>query len=44
MSRAISKKLFSNVTKTADPVFDKGSSNALLKEEEITTSFFFISD
>jgi glycosyltransferase involved in cell wall biosynthesis len=44
MSRAITKKLFSNVTKTTDPVFDKSSSNALLKEEEITTSFFFISD
>src|SRR5215217_6238143 len=42
MSRAISKKLFSNVTKTADPIFDKGSST--LPQEETTSSFFFISD
>lgn len=44
MARAITQKLFSNVTRTSDPVFDKSSSNALLKEEEIATSFFFISD
>ena len=42
MSRALRKKLFSSVTRTADPIFDKGSST--LPQEETTSSFFFISD
>ncbi len=42
MSRAISKKLFSNATRTADPVFDKCSTT--LPQEETTPLFFFISD
>jgi len=43
MSRAINKQLSSNVTRTADPIFDNGSSSTLPKGEAIT-SFFFISD
>jgi glycosyltransferase involved in cell wall biosynthesis len=45
MPRVIKNQLFSNVTKTVDPIFDNGNnSSALPKEEEATTSFFFISD
>jgi glycosyltransferase involved in cell wall biosynthesis len=43
MSRAINKKLFSNVTQTTDPVFDKCSST-LSQEKTTTSSFFFISN
>ena len=43
MSRAINKELFSNVTRTADPVFDKCSST-LSQEKRTTPSFFFISN
>src|SRR5215210_2837843 len=42
MSRPINKQLVSNVTRTADPIFDNGSST--LPQEETTTCFFFISD
>jgi hypothetical protein len=42
MSRPINKQLISNVTTTADPIFDNGSST--LPQEETTPSFFFISD
>src|SRR5215212_3253501 len=42
MSRPINKQLVSNVTRTADPIFDNGSST--LPQEETTTGFFFISD
>lgn len=42
MSRALRKKLFSSVTRTADPIFDNGSST--LPQEETTSSFIFISD
>ena len=44
MTRAIEKQLSSNVTKTAGHIFDTGNSSALPKEDEATTSFFFISD
>lgn len=43
MSRAINKELFSNVTRTAGPVFDKCSST-LSQEKTTTPSFFFISN
>jgi glycosyltransferase involved in cell wall biosynthesis len=43
MSRATNKELFSNVTRTAESVFDKGSST-LSQEKTTTPSFFFISD
>jgi hypothetical protein len=41
MSRAVNEQLSFNVTDTADPIFDNGSST--LPKEETTTSLFFIS-
>ena len=43
MSGAINKELFSSVTRTADPVFDK-CSRTLSQEKRTTPSFFFISN
>jgi hypothetical protein len=46
MSRAIKKQLFSNVIRASaadDPIFDNGIRTAL-PQEELATSFFFISD